>query len=159
MSLKLYGALLFAAFLFAILLLYRRSEARRFAEYEGLYLLLRHTEEQLASFCRPLPEVYASFENEALLRCGFLSRLREEGLSSALKSGTLSLDRAALAPFLDFSKDLGSRCLAEELSACREARARIGPLLEGQRAELPRRCRVASTVILSSGMMLLLLLL
>lgn len=156
---KLLGIFFWLFTLFALVLLYGRSERTRFAEYEGLCLLIRHIEEQLSSFSRPLPEIYASFENTALARCGFLDHLREGGLSHALATPALSLDKDALLPFRAFASDLGTRRLTEELAACRELRSRLSLSLEERRSDLPRRRKLTSTLILSSGMMLLLFLL
>lgn len=84
----------------------------------------------------PLSAVYARFCDEALERCGFLSRLREKGLFAALsETGETALqNKAALDILLRFAKEI-EVCPNTESAAkcCEKYRALYGAEIERTR--------------------------
>ncbi len=155
----LLGALLWTLFLLAALLLHRREERRRLAEYRGLCRLVQHVREALSRAPEPLSPVFARFEDEALARAGFLSLLREKGLSYALASDTLHLEEAELLPFKDYARVLGGRLYVEERAAIDALASEAAARLSQKEAALPKNERLTGTLFFSGGMLILLLLL
>ena len=118
MLLKIFGALLFSLLTFYAAVLSEGSLRRRVLEAEGLLLLLRHIRKEIGCFASPLPEIYADFENEALTSIGFLTRLQNEGLRSALALEALSLEDAERQALMRFADALGGSYRADQLLLC-----------------------------------------
>jgi hypothetical protein len=156
---RLLGALLFIAALFAAAAHLSRAERRRLCEAEGLYLLLLHIKTEISERALPLGEIYAAFENEALSRSGFLSVLKTEGLAAALASPCLSLPPEDTHALSLFAASAGKRFWEEELAACERELLRCEEVLEAYKREAPRRVKIKRTLVLSGGGMVLLFLL
>ena len=155
----LVGALLWALFLLLTLLCFVREERRRLAEYRGLCRLLSHISASLAHAPTPLSVIYATFRDDALARAGFLSVLEERGLSSALSSGTLHIERGDLLPLFSYAEGLGGRLYAEEKQAAEKTHDLLLSALKEKEAALPVRERLTATLFFTGGGLLLLLLL
>jgi len=155
----LLGAFLWTLFLFLVLLLHRREEKRRLAEYRGLCRLVFHVKDALARAPEPLPLVYARFEDDALSHAGFLSFLREKGLFHALSCGVLHLDEEDLSPFMSYAHGLGNRLYTDEKAAVAALSSEAAAHLSQREAALPRKERLTGTLFFSGGMLILLLLL
>ncbi len=151
------GILLFL--LFALLLTYRApmAERRRYAEAEGIYLLLLHLGRSVERGV-PLAEAYASFRHEALEGTPFLAALRTSGLKSALVNAPARLPEEILSALTLFAEGLGTRYLEEEREALSEAEERVRTYLTRYREELPQRIRLKRALTLTACCMLLILL-
>lgn len=155
---RLLGALAWSAFLLLTLLFERREAGRALAEERGLSLLLTHIKDALGSAPTPLPRIYASFENEALLSCGFLETLKQEGLASALASDRLHLSEETLRPIKEYAAALGKRSYAAERSEAERVLKQVNERLAASEAAYPQKRRLTSTLLFTFGMLTLLLL-
>ena len=153
------GVLCFIGFLLCTLLLYRREERRRLSELQGLLRLLTHLCDTLAVAPLPLSEIYAAFRDDALMRCGFLRVLRNEGLAAALEAGVLRLPDEELFSLREYAVSLGSRPYVEEKKKTEEIRRRLITLLAEREKTSLTRTKLVGTLFFSGGMLLLLLLL
>ena len=154
---KALGVLLFlaAALLFTAHAL--KSEKRRCEEAEGVYLLFLHMKRGICKEALPLPEIYLSFENEALEGTPFLSAVRKNGLLYGLKKVPPPLPSAVLRSLVLYAEGIGKRFLDEERDAIEKACALLASGVEEMRSALPARLKMQGTLLLSgSGMMLLL---
>ena len=156
---SLYGALLWSLFLFLTLHLHTKEEKKRINEYKGLYRLIQHMKNTLLQAPLTLSDIFARFSDDALAHAGFLSVLKESGLSTALKSKTLSLEEEDLLPFNDYAEELGKRLYSEEIAATDALLHAVASRLEQREATFPKRRRLTSTLFFSGGMLILLLLL
>ncbi len=154
-SLLLVGLSLYGAYSFTLL------EHRRVRQTEGFLLLIRYIRTQIACFRPTLGEIYDSFENRALLECGFLAALRERGFSSALRDTrpALYLDEEELKLLATFADEIGRSYSSEELALCDYTAREMEKAMEKRREEAPRRTRVASSLMMTGGLALVFLLL
>ena len=156
---RLWGALLWSVFLLLSLFLHGREEKRRLSEYQGLCHLLLHVKGALARAPEPLSVIFADFSDEALARASFLSLLREKGLSYALKSGVLHLEKADLQLFERYAASLGKRLYVEEKAAVDNTLLKAEEILSKKEAAYPKNRRLSGTLFFTGGMLVLLLLL
>lgn len=155
----LWGALLWSLFLLLALRLHGEEEKKRLAEYKGLCRLVQHIKNSLLQVPLPLCDIYERFFDDALDRAGFLSILKEKGLSIALSSGALSLGKEELLPFEEYSKALGARLYTEELRETESLLQTATEAAEAKERALPVRRRLGGTLFFSGGMLVLLLIL
>ena len=155
----LWGALLWSLFLLLALRLHGEEEKKRLAEYKGLCRLVQHVKSALLQAPLPLCDVYERFFDDALGRAVFLPLLREKGLSAALSSGVLSLDREELLPFKEYAEALGTRLYTEELRETEALLQAAKQTAEAKETALPVRRRLGGTLFFSGGMLILLLIL
>lgn len=154
----LFGAALWTLFLLLTTLLSGKEAARALDEERGLCRLLAHVKEHLDAAPEPLSSLFASFEDEALARAGFLAVLEREGLASALESGTLCLSESTLCPLKAYAEGLGARSYAAEKAAAQSALSSAKQALTESEAAYPRKRRLTSTLLLTGGALVLLLL-
>ena len=151
--LLLLGVTLYTAWSLALL---RR---RRLRLREGILCLLHHLSANLSCFSLPLSALYASFQNEALEACGFLSLLREAGLLAALEGtkDALSLSSEEREVLYPFAEKLGKGYLGEEQALCRYAREGFERLYNSQREEFPKKRKTEGALVVTGGLMVILL--
>ena len=107
----------------------------------------------------PLPEIFESFENDALEGTPFLSAVKEKGLLYGLKKAPPPLPDALLRSLVLYAEGIGKRFLDEEKDAIEKECALLAKRTAESRAALPARIKMQRTLLLSgSGMMLLLFL-
>lgn len=154
---ELWGALAWSLFLLLSLFYHGREERRRLAEYKGLCRLLLHLKEALLQKPAPLAVLYADFQDGALEASGFLTLLKEKGLSAALASDRLSLSKEDLLSFREYAEGLGKRLYTEELAATRTLLEAATVSLSQKETALPARLKLTGTLFFSGGMLVLLL--
>ncbi len=152
-SCLLIGLSLYGAYSFTLL------ENRRVRQTEGFLLLIRYIRTQIACFRPTLGEIYGSFENRTLAECGFLTALRRDGFSAALRDTrpTLYLDEEELKLLASFGEELGHSYSDEELALCDYTVSEMEKAMEKRKEEAPRRTRVASSLMMTGGLALLFL--
>ena len=160
MLIKLIGALTVVLSAVATSLGLCRLFSERIRQLEGFLKLLRHTRERIACFHTPTPEIFASFQNAALLSAGFLEPLCEHGFAEALRAarGRLLLDEEELEPLLSFAEALGGGFSEEETARCDLAIAALERALAERREGLPRMAKLCRTLFLGAGLMLVIVL-
>lgn len=132
-------------------------EPRRLREAEGLYHLLRHIRGQMAAFSLPLPEIYATFSDEALEKCDFLPTLRKRGLAAALDGFAVAeKEREVFLLLRRFADGLGQGFLQEELAFCDYVITVYSGYLDKKRAECPVKRKLGRAMVLLGGGMILL---
>lgn len=150
--LAIFGATFFAA------RCYGDAEQRRVAEAEGLLSLLIHLRLTLGTYALPLADIYASFQNEALERAGFLPTLRQEGMQAALTAAApMGLGQEELSPLLQFAAQLGRHFLEDELRAADRVIAHLSAVVEERRRDAPRRKKLGRALFATGGAMIALL--
>lgn len=122
----------------------------RLLQLDGFLLLLRHIRERIACFHTPMGEILESYENPALMRCGFLEAARGGDLSAALAATAdrLYLDEGECAILREFASGLGAGFAEEELARCDLAILRLEAALAARREALPRTAKLYRTVVM-----------
>lgn len=102
--------------------LYADAFTEEIRREDGLYALLSLIGVLSGAGGVPLHTVYGRFSCDALEKCGFVSRLRKEGLSAALseENGAPIRDRAALSVLLRFAKEIEVCPNTESVARCCE---------------------------------------
>ena len=159
MLLKLLGALAVGLFATRLTFHARHLFSERVLQLEGFLKLLRHTREKIACFRTPTPEIFRSFENDALARAGVLARL-DGGLAAALEGARagLYLDEEELRPLRDFAETLGSGFCEEEVARCDLAIAAVTEALSCRRESLPRASRLCRTLVIGASLTVIIVL-
>lgn len=154
-SLLLVGLSLYACYSFSLL------EERRVRQTEGFLLLLRYIRTQIACFRATVGDIYTSFENRALTECGFLAALRRIGFSEAMNASRarLYLDEEELRLLSAFGEEIGQGYAEDALALCDYTVSEMEKAMEKRRAEAPRRTRVAHSLVMTGGLVLVFLLL
>lgn len=116
-------------------------EQRRASQAEGFLSLLRHVRMQIDCFCLPVSKILARLDRGLLTDCGAPEGARD--FPALLLQTKLWLPDEACTLLADFSKDLGTSYREEQLRCCDYYIARLNPICEKLRAELPRRIRLA----------------
>ncbi|MBP3437340.1 MAG: hypothetical protein J6K61_05490 [Clostridia bacterium] len=132
---------------------------RHLALREGLLLLLYHLSANLESFSIPLSQIYASFQNDALEKSGFLPTLRQAGLYGALcaHKHNLALSQEEEGLLYPFAKQIGKGFLKEEQALCRYTKESFEGLYGTAKRELPKKRKMEAALVVSGGLMVILL--
>ncbi len=121
--------------------------------------LLRYIKAQVAYFKTPVNEIYLSFENSVLEKCGFISALRENGMISALEntSENLYIEKAERELLYLFACELGGSFKEEQVKSCDYYIESLQLIYTEQKAELPRKKKLYKTVFLTVGIMIIIM--
>lgn len=159
-SVKLAGALLIFATSLYLSAQIGLLAQRRMRQTEAFLALLRYIKAQVACFKTPVAEIYQSFQNRVLEECGFLAALRERGLGEALDTceGALFLSEAEFELLHAFADELGRGFQEEQLDSCDYHIGALEAHYAKQKEELPKRCKIYRTLVLTAGIMLIILL-
>ena len=138
-----------------------RMERGRVRQTEGFLLLLRYVRTQISCFRTPVQEIYGSFRNPALSECGFLDALRQYGFPEALDrcTGRLYLDEEELKTLSALGRELGRSYCEDQIALCDYTLEQMERAFDRRREEAPKRTRVAHSLVLTGGLMLILVLL
>lgn len=160
MLLKLFGALAVGVFAARLTVHAMRLFSERILQLEGFLKLLRHIREKISCFRTPTPEIFKSFENDALSRAGFLPALAEGDMSAALRASRthLYLDEEEMGALLDFSAALGGGFCEEEVARCDLAIAAISEALTRRRETQPRASKLCRTLVLGASLAVIIVL-
>ena len=132
-------------------------EGRRCRQAEGFLALLRHIRLQIDCFSQPMGQILASVDGGVRRLCG-TPRMAPD-FPTLLQQTPLLLPEEACVLLRDFSNTLGSSYREEQLRCCDYYIARLVPLCERLRTELPKRLRLAWILPLAVAGALILLLL
>jgi hypothetical protein len=135
--------------------------ARRQAKiYAGILRLMQYIAVEISCFGTARETLFSSFQDEVLEKCGFLPALRRLGrMREALAESGVELIGGDAALLAAFDEALGTSFRDEQLTVCAYYVDRWKERERTVREGLPSRVRLARTVTLSCGMLLLLLLL
>lgn len=159
MPIKTIGAVLLLCITVYLCVAFTWNEARRLRQLEGLLLLLRTVRGQISCFRTPVDRIYASFENEALERCGFLPALRQTGdFTQALEAvgPRLLMPEEEARLLSSFGLELGGTYRDEQVAACDYYISELENCFARRREERPRRLRLGRSLLLTGGLMLIL---
>ena len=143
----------------------------RVNELEGLILSLKTMEWELSDRLTPLPELIRrsiacmnGVVKDFYLLCLYGLENRKEILFSSIwreaaESVPFHLDEHELSQLVDVGNILGRYDAASQCAALRESRARLNELLDHARGQKERLGRVYSTMGLTSGALLVIVLL
>ena len=147
------------------------NEREGLRRLEGILDLICHIKREIEYYSIPLSEIYKSFGCRELENCGFLSLLRETADDGESDDKTafcqvLELTRKQIpmsdllySAVYEFGASLG-RCVAEDqIRRCDAVIECIEAECKKKREELPKRAKLQTTLSLSTGMMLVILLL
>ena len=131
----------------------------RLLQMDGFLQLLRHIRERIACFHTPKGEILESFQNPALARAGLLSALGGGDLAAALSAteGRLYLDEGERAILSEFAEGLGTGFAREELMRCDLAISRLEHAIAVRREALPRTSKLYRTMVMCSGMAIIII--
>ncbi len=135
-------------------------ERRRVRQSEGMLMLLRHIRTQISCFRTPIGDIYASFCSDELESCGFLPRLREgEDFCTALQEcrQSLLLDEEETDLLAAFGKEVGGSYRDEQVEGCDYYIGELERICRNRREEQPKRVRLARSLVLAGGLLLILI--
>lgn len=161
--------LLSVVFLTAAALGVRASaeERRKVARLEGLLSFVRHVKRRVEYYAAPTSEIYESFSCEPLEDCGFTKILRagdrdddENPFCRALKEcrDAINLDEELFSALYDFGANLGTCISEDQIVRCVFLEEYLGAEIEKKHSALPGRTRLYSSLGISIGMMIVILL-
>lgn len=116
-------------------------ESRRFKQAEGFLLLLRHVRMQIDCFSRPMPQILSDIDPRTRALCAAPEKAAD--FDELLQGTRLLLDAEMCTVLFEFCDNLGKSYKEEQLRCCDYYIARLSPLCEKMREELPRRIRLA----------------
>ena len=147
------------------------NEREGLRRLEGLLELICHIKREIEYYSIPLSEIYQSFSCKELDDCGFLSLLKktaDDGESDdktafcrvlELSGKQIPMSDSLYSAVYEFGVSLG-RCVAEDqIRRCDAVIECIEAECKKLREELPKRAKLQTTLSLSTGMMLVILLL
>lgn len=139
--------------------LFSRMQRGRQRRLECFLQLIRFIESEISCYQTPLDDIYRRFEGEALHSCGFLSCLREKGMSAALIEcrASLCFSEQEFQSLLDFSAELGKSYREEQLRGCEYYRRILEEYCTSGREELPVRLRLCRSLTVTGGLLLVIL--
>ncbi len=146
MFIELTGAaiVIVAAILASFRLIYEYKTNLR--ELEALYDMISYIRDNIEHLMKPLPEIFASYSNEYLESCGFLSVVRESDLKQAWKGQVFRVKGEAYTLTTDFVNSIGSGYRTEELRLCEYTLRRFYDIIEKTRAESKNKIKLYKTV-------------
>ncbi len=128
---------------------------RRIGEYRGLVSLIAHAEGEIAKFLAHGSELWRSFKDEALEKCGLLPALREGGsLFSAFQEscGNMSLSTAARQRLSELFKKLGQGYREGELSLLSSIKESLSAELDIESAEAEKNIKVVRALLFGGAL-------
>ena len=125
----------------------------------GFCKLISSIRSGIENYSLPLEEIYSGFEDEALVKCGFLSVLRKSGFAAALEKSDLSgMGEGAKAALVSLSTRLGKRPAQDQIRLCDSALSVLEKDLSKERDGLPQKLKIVRTVTLTVAMMAVIIL-
>lgn len=135
-------------------ILYAHSLRTRVRVIESVIMLIAHIRMQIDGFRTPLREIYQSYSDATLHETGIQDVLRLTGFSGALpriRSYTGSDVSEALERF---EGQLGKTSAQEQILFCLQTEQRLQEILTREKAALPARMRLCTTLGICCGIML-----
>ncbi len=154
-----FGALLLFGVALCLCRIIRETEHRRLSVTEDALSLLGQMRTMIALYRTPREEIYRRLELPAEGKGHFLARLREAGsLEEALR------EEHAFPPevkelLLRFASEMGQGHTAEELSLLDAYIAKLAPITDQMREQMPHRIKLHCTLVVTGVLMLLVLIL
>ncbi len=147
------------------------NEREGLRRLEGILDLVCHIKREIEYYSVPLSEIYKSFSCRELEECGFLPLLKKTSddgesddktafcLALELMGKQIPMSESLYSAVYEFGASLG-RCVAEDqIRRCDAVIECIEAECGKVREELPRRAKLQTALSLSTGMMLVILLL
>ena len=134
-----------------------RAERRRRRELDALLSLVRHIRENIEHFSRPLDEIYARFDDPLLAASGFLTRLRQAGMGTAVRESELGIGEEERAVLISFAASLGRGYREEQIALCRYTEEKLTGIAENLARSAPDRERLWRTLPVLGALSLILL--
>lgn len=158
--LKLFGAAVVAVACAIAVIEISRHNQRRLAECDGFLELLRSIRTRIADFSEPLDVIYSDFSSPVLDEVGFTAALARGDFASALDEcrDRLALDRESVDLLRSFAGELGMSYRTEQLSSCDRYIAELEKLRSYSRTESVRRTKLACSLTVTFGLMLIIVL-
>ena len=107
-----------------------RTERKKTDELAALCRLVRYIGDNIEHFSRPLPEIYADFDDEILRREGFIEALKKDGMKTALGKGLLTVDGEAIEEMERFADRIGGDYREEQTELCEYTRSHLTGYVE-----------------------------
>ena len=135
-----------------------RERAR---QLEAFVLMIAHICAQIESFLLPLEEIFATFGNKTLEKCGFLAALRAEGGVEAMLvcRERLYLSDEERGEIEKFFLGLGHHSPDEEMRHCSYYEKKISALSARASERILEKTKICKSFGLLSGVMLAVMLL
>ena len=133
---------------------------RRLAECEEFIGLLRHIRTRIGSYSAPLEAIYSDFDSEALARVGFADSLAQKGFGGALEecADRLAVGDEVLLALRNFSSELGCSYREDQLASCDYYISELERALSECRGESSKRTKLAGTLTVTFGLMVIIVL-
>lgn len=132
---------------------------RRCAQAEGFLALLRYIRWQIDCFSAPRERILANCDRKVLADCGVEKNDRPKDFSALLQSVRLFLPEEMSSLLSDCMGELGGSYRGEQLRCIDYYTARLSPMCEQMRKELPKWEKLALILPLSLAAAVVLLLL
>ena len=136
-----------------------REEEKRLHILMGLAAFCRYVGEEIKAYRTPLFKIFSDFENDALSEAGFISLLRNEGITAAVSSLEGITDREVQRELLHFAGELGGGDTESQQTLCTLTLERLERALEEFRLSYTERKRMYKLLPLLLGASVIILLL
>lgn len=134
-----------------------RYERRRYLQAEGFLTLLRTVRLDIDCFSMPVDRILRQCEPKLLSDCGAPGPAPD--METLLRGARLCLPAEFCRLLWDFAARLGGSYREEQLRCCDYYLARLTPLCDRMRAELPKREKTALLLPVAMAALLALMLL
>jgi len=138
------GILLIAAGLLSRGLTHEHRKVLR--ELEALCDMVQYIRDNIDHLMKPLPEIFASYQNDYLETIGFLPRIRHTSLKQAWEEQSFSFSGESVFLLSEFVRTIGSSYRTEELRLCDYTLTRLNETLEHLRRDSSNRLKLYKTV-------------
>ncbi len=135
-----------------------RDHRAHLRELDAFYNMIVYIRDNIDHFMKPLPDIFQTYTNETLERCGFLPKVRKTDLSQAWRGQTFMISEECRTLLNDFCTQIGSGYRTEELRLCEYTLSRLHNILEKNRNELNNRLKLYKTVPLLFALSVILIL-
>jgi len=150
------GILLIAAGLLSRGLTHEHRKVLR--ELEALCDMVQYIRDNIDHLMKPLPEIFASYQNDYLETIGFLQRIRHNGLKQAWDEQSFSISGEPHLLLTDFNRTIGSGYRTEELRLCDYTLSRLKEHLDRLHKDSSNLLKLYKTVPVMFALSIILIL-
>jgi len=146
--LKFFGAAVLLAASFFLGASMIRDERGKIDEACSILDLIKYIKDNIEHFVKPLPDIFASYNNSVLEKNGFLTSVRENGihLTAEKIEDYFHTDSELLSIFGDFCRSIGGGYKDDEVRLCSYTANQIEKRIEKMRDDYSSRSKLYRTI-------------
>lgn len=137
-----------------------RFQKQRLKINEAMLDIILYIRNRIMFFHEDLNDIYQSYENDVLQKCGFLCELSEGDFIYALNKSRIkdSFDDRTGAALWEFGKKLGKSGIDEQISNCDYCIEVLEKRIACLQEEIPKKSKTYSSLCIIAGLAAVLLL-